>query len=97
MENLEVKIQGLYNLVEELSMRVEIQNKEIANQLEIKNKSVLKIHEAAKYLNIGVPSIRRLYKEEKVRAFQYKRNGSLYFKKDDLKIYQAQYLKQAEA
>jgi len=97
MENLEVKIQGLYNLVEDLSMRVEIQNKEIANQLEIKNKSVLKIHEAAKFLNIGVPSIRKLYKEEKVRAFQYKRNGSLYFKKEDLKIYQAQYLKQAEA
>jgi excisionase family DNA binding protein len=97
MENLEVQLQGLYNLVETLSMRVEIQNKEISNQLEIKNKSVLKIHEAAKFLNIGVPTIRRIYKEEKLRAFRYKRNGSLYFKKEDLKIYQAQYLKQAEA
>jgi len=97
MENLEVQLQGLYNLVETLSMRVEIQNKEISNQLEIKNKSVLKIHEAAKFLNIGVPSIRRIYKEEKLRAFRYKSNGSLYFKKEDLKMYQAQYLKQAVA
>ncbi|WP_052596554.1 helix-turn-helix domain-containing protein [Aureispira sp. CCB-QB1] len=97
MENLEAQIQGLYDLVETLSIRIEIQNKEIANHLDIKNKSVLKIHEAAKFLNIGVPTIRRLYKEEKVRAFQYKRNGSLYFKKVDLEIYQAQYLKQAEA